>query len=131
MPTPTTSSATTNSARAERRGPDVSLLRLLDPDRITAMDRASTLDFRVDAHAGLVVLGRGAQDAGIPRQVPLGEGRHHTAATGAGNFQANGIADGEREANPSILDEVFFSGGRRYHDIGTKPRDLETPLRIE
>jgi hypothetical protein len=91
------------------------------------MDRASMLDFRVNTHVGLVVLGRRPQDPRIPGQVPLGEGRHHTAATGAGDAQANRIADSKRVANPSILDEVLLTRGRHYHDIGTKPGISKRP----
>ena len=62
------------------------------------MDRASALDCRVDTDVDLVVLRRRAQDARIPWLVPLGQGRHHTAATGPGDAQANRISDGERVA---------------------------------
>jgi len=95
------------------------------------MDRASALDCRVDTDVDLIVLRHRAQNARIPWQVPLGQGRHHTAATGPGDAQANRISYCERVAAPSILDEIFLTGGRRYNDVGTKARDLETPLRIE
>jgi hypothetical protein len=50
---------------------------------------------------------------------------------GPGDAQANGITDGHRLADPGILNEVLLVRGRRDHDVGTKARDLEAPLRIE
>jgi hypothetical protein len=47
------------------------LTRLFNPDRITATDRASALDCRVDSDADLVVLRRRAQDARIRALVDL------------------------------------------------------------
>ena len=70
-------------------------------------------------------------DARIWRQVPLGQGRHDTAATRTGDAQANEISDGERVTNPSILDEVIFTRCGRYDDVWPEPRNLKTPLRIE
>src|SRR6266851_3862584 len=98
--------------------------RLLNLNVIPATDHAAAFDYRVDTDADLVVLGRRAQDARIPWQVPLGQGRHDTADAGPDDAQANRVSDGERAANPSILDEVLLSRGRRYHDVGTKARDL-------
>jgi hypothetical protein len=54
-------------------------LALLEPDRITAADRAAPHHSRVNTDVDLIMLGRGAQDARIPREIPLGQGRHHTA----------------------------------------------------
>src|SRR5687768_13967318 len=104
---------------------------LFNSDRITAMDRASALDCRIDADADVVVFRRGAQDARIRRQIALGQGRHHTAATWTGNAQANRISDGQRVTNPRILDEVLFTRCGCYHDIRPEPRNLKTPLRIK
>src|SRR6185436_239532 len=95
------------------------------------MDRAPALDCRIDPDIDLVVLRRGAQDARICRQVPLGQGRHDTAATRTGDAQANSIAAGKRVTNPSILDEVLFTKRGRYDDVWAEPRNLKTPLRIE
>ena len=90
-------------------GADRASTRLLNSDGIAAMDRASALDCRVDTDLDVVVLCRRAQDARIPRQVPLGQGRHYTAATGPGDPQANRFTDNERVTNPSILDEALFT----------------------
>ena len=110
---------------------DLRPARLLNPYRIPAPDHSAALDCRVDTDADLVVLGRRAQDARIPWQVPLSQGRHDTADARPDDAQANRVSDGERAAHPRILDEVLLIGGRRDHDVGTKARDLEAPLRIE
>ena len=100
---------------------------LLNPDRISAMDSAAALDRRVDADADLVVLGCRAQDTRIPRQVPLGQGRHDTADAGPGDTEANRIADGERVANPGILDEVLLTRARATTTLGRKRETSKRP----
>src|SRR4029453_16974138 len=103
----------------------------LHPDGISALDLTTMRHSRVHPDTNLVVLGRGAQDARIPRQVRLGQRRHHAADAGARDGEPDRLTDGERAADPGILYKISRPGDRGDHDVRPKSRDLETPLRIE
>src|SRR5439155_17597479 len=104
---------------------------LLEPDLITAMDRAAALYGGIDADVGLVVLSRRAQDARILGQVPLGDRGHHAAGAGSCDVQPNLVADVDRAANPVVLHEALFSRAELHHDVWTKAPHLEAPLRVQ
>ena len=106
-------------------------LALLEPDRITAANRAALHDGSVNTDVDLVVLGRRAQDSRILGEIPLGQGRHHTAGAVTCDAQANLISDDERVADPGIFNEGLLTGSRLHHEVWTKPPHLEAPCRIE
>ena len=79
----------------------------------------------------MVVLGCRAQNLRVLRKIALSQRRHDAATAGTGDAQANLIPDGERLADPGILDEGSLAGRGRDHDVGPKSLHLETPLRIQ
>src|SRR6266571_8438918 len=104
---------------------------LLQPDRITAADRAASYHGRIDANIDLIVLGRGSQNPWVLWQVALGEGRHDAARAGASDAQAHLVTDGERVADPRIFDEVLNAVGGLHDDVRPEAPHLEPPLRIQ
>src|SRR5262245_13046897 len=103
---------------------------LRNPDRITPADCAAPYYRSIDTDVDLVILGCCAQDARIPREIPLCESGHHATRARAGDAQAHCVPDGERVADPSILRKALLTRGQLHHDVGTKPPDLEAALRI-
>src|SRR5262249_32096855 len=106
-------------------------LTLVKPDRITAANRATPHYGSINTDVNLIVLGRRPQDSRILRQIPLGQSRHHTARAGTRDLQANLIPDGERAANPGVLNEGPLTGSWLHHDVWTKPSHLEASYRIQ
>src|SRR5437773_2160520 len=64
-------------------------VRLLHPDRITTADCAATHYRSIHTNVDLVMLGRGAQDSRISREIPLRESGHHTTPARTGDVQAH------------------------------------------
>jgi hypothetical protein len=106
----------------------VDLVRLLKPDGITAMDRTAMHHGGINANVGLVVLGCRAQDARIPREIPLGQGGHHTARAGTGNAQANLIPDGQRVADPEFSIKAFSPTVDSITMLGRNRRTSKRPV---
>ena len=99
-------------------------------DRITMANRAAPHDRRIHADLDMVVLCRCAQDVRISGEIPLRQGRHHATTARTRDAQANLIAEGERVADPGILNETPLAGGRLYDDIRSKSPNLKTPSRL-
>src|SRR3989442_2908101 len=104
---------------------------LLNPDRITTADCAAPHYSSIHTDAGLVMLGRRAQDSRIPREIPLRESGHHATPARTGDVQARCRPDGERVADPGILRKALLTTGQLHHDVRTKPPDLEAALRVQ
>src|SRR5439155_4312103 len=103
----------------------------LEPDRITATDRATARYGGIHADVDLVMLGGRAQDSRIPREIALRESGHHATPARTGDVQAHGRPDGERVADPGILGKALLARGELDHDVRTKPPNLEPALRIQ
>src|SRR5260221_10496204 len=78
-------------------------LLLFAPDRVSWPHRPAVQYAGIDAHVGLGVPGRGAQDAQVGRQVPLEQRRHHTARAGARDLQTYLLPDGQGLPDPPVL----------------------------
>lgn len=91
----------------------------------------STLNHRgIDANVGVVLRGCRTENAGVLGKITLGERRHDTAGTGAGNAKKHLISNGKRTPDPVVLDKTPMPACHLHHDIGTKSPDLEAPLGI-
>src|SRR5882762_4425996 len=106
-------------------------LTLLNPDRITAADRAAPRYGSIHTDVAFVVLGCGAQDARIVREIPLRESSHHATPALAGNVQPHRRPDCERVTDPGIFRKALLARGQLHDDVWTKAPDLEAALRIQ
>src|SRR5215472_695821 len=104
---------------------------LLQPDGITTVDLATLQDRGIDPNVGPVVLGCGAQDTPIPREIALSERCHHTTWTGTGDVQTDDIPDREDVPDPSVLHKILLARSRLHHDVWPEPSHLEAPLGIQ
>src|SRR5882724_6100323 len=100
-------------------------------DGITAPNRATLHDGRIHTDLDVVVLCRSAKDTRIFGKIPLRQGRHHTTSAWTSDAQANLIADGQRVADPAVLDKAPFTGSRQYYNIRSKSSHLKTPLLVK
>src|SRR6266516_2149560 len=99
---------------------------LFDPDRVSLPNSPAMKHGGIDTNIDLIVLGRCPQNTGIMGQVCLRQRRHHTAGARACDTEANLIADGERVANPCVLNEVLHAAGGLHDDVGTELKRVRT-----
>ena len=104
---------------------------LLDTNTIAPPNEAALFHLCVDPYVRVVVLRGGAQDAGIPWEIILGQGRHDTAGAGTGDLQSEFVADAEPATNPVALHEGAFAQHGLDDDIRPKSSHLEAPIGIE
>src|SRR3989440_5792870 len=104
---------------------------LFDPDRVSLPNSPALKHGGIDTHIDLIVLGRCPQNTGITGQVSLRQRRHHTAGARTCDTEANLIADGERVANPGVLNEVLYVAGGLHDDVWAKAAHLESPWWIQ
>jgi len=97
---------------------------LFDPDRVSLPNSPALKHGGIDTNIDLIVPGRCPQNTGIMGQVCLRQRRHHTAGARACDTEANLIADGERVANPGVLNEVLHAAGGLHDDVWAKAAHL-------
>src|SRR5262249_16378919 len=98
---------------------------------IAKPNRAASHHRAIHADVGFVVLCGGAENPQVGRQIPLGEGGHHTSRARPGDVNTDSIADRERAADPTVFDEARAPGRGIDHDVGSKAAKIEIPARIE
>jgi len=107
---------------------------IADLQPVTASDAPRLDDVGIDTRARQVsevtevepvLIDKGAQDAGVVRQIGLGQGRHHAARARDGDAQHEFGSERQRAARPGVLDESRLVG-RVYDDV--RPESLNGDL---
>lgn len=70
-------------------------------------------------------------NTGVLRQVALGQRDHDAVRAGAGNPQADLVADCCRVVDPVVLHEPLRIRPRRHDDVRPKAANLDATIRIE
>ena len=98
---------------------------LLHQNGIAAAHHAAGLHHCVDADVGVVVLGGGLEDAGVAREVVLGDGGDVAADRGHHHLDPHVVADRDRLAGPVVLREASDVRWRLHHEVRAEAARLE------